>query len=212
MHDIFGKEYQKQKYITDIFTLLLESYNYVPVSTPILEYSEVFKRTLGMGSDVVMKEMYTFADKSNDFLTLRPEGTASIARAIISNGLTQKLPLKFYYYGPMFRYERPQKGRYREFNQLGVELFGNGKFYEDWETIYLAFKLLKKLKIEKDLVLRINTLGSSEERNKYYVYLVIRALSNDRKIFEVINNPYQKVEDGKINIETSQYNLDLRTS
>ncbi len=167
MHDIFGKEYQKQKYITDIFTLLLESHNYVPVSTPILEYSEVFKRTLGAGSDVVMKEMYTFEDKSKDYLTLRPEGTASIARAIISNGLTQKLPLKFYYFGPMFRYERPQKGRYREFNQLGIEFFGNGKIYEDWETIYLAFKLLKKLKIEKELVLRINTLGSSKERHNY---------------------------------------------
>ena len=167
MHDVFGKEYQKRKYIIDIFIRFIESHNYSPVSTPLLEYSEVFKRTLGSSSDVVMKEMYSFMDKSNDLLTLRPEGTASIARAIISNGLTQKLPLKLYYYGPMFRYERPQKGRYREFNQLGIEFFGNGKVYEDWEIIYLAYKFLKELKIEDSLNLRINTLGETESRKKY---------------------------------------------
>ena len=167
MHDIFGKEYHKQQHVKNIFTQLLELHNYIPISTPILEYSDVFKRSLGTGSDVVMKEMYTFEDKSNELLTLRPEGTASIARAIISNGLTQKLPLRLYYIGPMFRYERPQKGRYREFNQLGLELFDKGKFYEDWEVIYLAFKFLNKLGINQSLSLRINTLGSSDERYNY---------------------------------------------
>ena len=167
MHDVFGKEYQKREYVKKVFIKLLELNSYIPISTPVLEYSDVFVRSLGTGSDVVMKEMYTFEDKSNELLTLRPEGTASIARAIISNGLTQKLPLKLYYIGPMFRYERPQKGRYREFNQIGIEFFGNGRFYEDWEVVNLAFKFLKNLKIHNGLSLRINTLGTSDERYNY---------------------------------------------
>ena len=103
------------------------------MNTPIMEYSEIFLRTLGDASDVVMKEMYSFLDKSNDSLTLRPEGTAGIARALISNGLTQSLPQRYLYYGPMFRYERPQKGRLRQFNQVGVELYGKGNYFEDCE-------------------------------------------------------------------------------
>ena len=94
------------------------------MNTPIMEHSEVFLRTLGDSSDVVMKEMYSFFDKSNDSITLRPEGTAGIARALISNGFTQTLPQKYFYYGPMFRYERPQQGRLRQFNQVGLEFFG----------------------------------------------------------------------------------------
>lgn len=182
MHDVIGDEYQKQKHVTDTFVDLLESHNYMPISTPMLEYSEVFKRTLGEETDVVMKEMYTFKDKSDDLITLRPEGTASVARAIISNGLTQSLPLKLYYFGSMFRYERPQKGRYREFNQVGMELYGNGNIYEDWEAIFLAYKLLKKLNIEDKFYLRINTLGSHEERLKYVNEIKKYFVSNMEKL------------------------------
>ena len=94
------------------------------MATPIFEFSEVFKRTLGETSDIVTKEMYTFTDKGGEALTLRPEGTAGVARAFISGGLSQHLPLKYFYAGPMFRYERPQKGRLRQFHQIGIELLG----------------------------------------------------------------------------------------
>ena len=110
MHDLIGKDFLSQKEIIKLFESTAHNFNFKPIETPIMEFNEVFSRTLGLSSDVVMKEMYTFIDRSNDQLTLRPEGTAGIARAIISNGLTQDLPLKYFYYGPMFRYERPQKG------------------------------------------------------------------------------------------------------
>ena len=107
-----------------------------------------------------MKEMYSFLDKSNDSLTLRPEGTAGIARALISNGLTQSLPQRYLYYGPMFRYERPQKGRLRQFNQVGLELYGKGSYFEDCEVIRIAYHFLKEIGILKDVELKINTIGN----------------------------------------------------
>ena len=115
MHDSYGESYNKQKIITDNFVKVVALLNFVPMNSPIMEHSEVFLRTLGNASDVVMKEMYSLFDKNNESLTLRPEGTAGVARAFISNGLSQNLPQKYYYFGPMFRYERPQKGRKRQF-------------------------------------------------------------------------------------------------
>jgi len=111
--------------------------------------------------------MYSFIDKSQESLTLRPEGTAGIARAIISNGLTQNIPLKLYYFGPMFRYERPQKGRLRQFTQLGVEMFSNVSHYREFEIISLADKLLSKLSINNNLTLNINNLGDIASRRIY---------------------------------------------
>ena len=111
--------------------------------------------------------MYTFNDRNDESLTLRPEGTAGIARAVISNGLTQNLPLKFYYYGPMFRYERPQKGRLRQFHQLGIESYSTISLERDFEVIMLAEKFLKKLKILDSLVLQINNLGDDASRKTY---------------------------------------------
>jgi histidyl-tRNA synthetase len=141
-----------------------ELYGYEEFDTPIFEFSEVFHRTLGETSDVVSKETYTFTDRGEESLTLRPEGTAGIARAFISNGLAQNLPLKFYYSGPMFRYERPQKGRFRQFHQIGVECLGLETPQTDVECIGLAFDILGRLGLEKKIKLELNSLGDPESR------------------------------------------------
>ena len=147
-------------------------YGYEPLQTPIFEFSDVFHRTLGETSDMVSKETYTFQDRGGDSLTLRPEGTAGIARAFISNGLAQNLPLKFFYTGPMFRYERPQKGRYRQFHQIGVECLGLESPQSDVECISLAYDILKKLGIDKKAQLQINSLGDPESRKIHREKLV----------------------------------------
>ena len=167
MHDLVGQELSNHYEVINQFVSAANNYNFKPISTPIMEFSEVFKKTLGSSSDVVMKEMYSFIDKSQESLTLRPEGTAGIARAIISNGLTQNIPLKLYYFGPMFRYERPQKGRLRQFTQLGVEMFSNVSHYREFEIISLADKLLSKLSINNNLTLNINNLGDIASRSVY---------------------------------------------
>lgn len=147
-------------------------YGYGEIETPIFEFSEVFHRTLGETSDVVNKETYDFTDRGGEKLTLRPEGTAGVARAFISEGMMQNLPLKFYYSGPMFRYERPQKGRYRQFYQLGAECLGYESPLADVECIALAWSLLQNIGIADDCTLEINTLGDSESRAAYRDALV----------------------------------------
>lgn len=147
-------------------------YGFGEIETPIFEFSDVFHRTLGETSDVVNKETYDFTDRGGESLTLRPEGTAGVARAFISEGLSQNLPLKFYYSGPMFRYERPQKGRYRQFYQLGAECLGYDSPLADVECISLAWDLLQKIGISADCTLEINTLGDSESRAAYRDALV----------------------------------------
>ncbi|MFN7453338.1 MAG: histidine--tRNA ligase [Pseudobdellovibrionaceae bacterium] len=149
-----------------------QTYGFEPISTPIFEFSEVFHRTLGESSDVVSKETYTFTDRGGESLTLRPEGTAGVARAFISNGLAQNLPLRLYYSGPMFRYERPQKGRYRQFHQIGVEVLGLETPETDIECIALAHDLLIGLGLADKIQLEINTLGDSESRSKHREKLV----------------------------------------
>lgn len=147
-------------------------YGYEEISTPIFEFSDVFHRTLGETSDMVSKETYTFQDRGGDSLTLRPEGTAGIARAFISNGLAQNLPLKFYYSGPMFRYERPQKGRYRQFHQFGVECLGLETPTADVECLALAFDILNKIGLMGKIQLEINSLGDPESRKNHRDLLV----------------------------------------
>jgi histidyl-tRNA synthetase len=147
-------------------------YGYGEIETPIFEFSDVFHRTLGETSDVVHKETYSFSDRGGDSLTLRPEGTAGVARAFITQGLAQNLPLKFYYSGPMFRYERPQKGRYRQFFQLGVECLGMTSPLADVESIGLAWDFLKSLGISHDCQLELNTLGDADSRKAYRDALV----------------------------------------
>lgn len=147
-------------------------YGYGEIETPIFEFSDVFHRTLGETSDVVSKETYDFTDRGGESLTLRPEGTAGVARAFISEGMSQNLPLKFYYSGPMFRYERPQKGRYRQFFQLGAECLGYESPHADVESIAYAWDLLKTIGISSECTLEINTLGDAESRAAYRDALV----------------------------------------
>lgn len=140
------------------------------IDTPIFEYTGIFKRAVGETSDIVGKEMYTFLDRGGEEITLRPEGTAPVVRAILSNSLTQQLPLKYCYYGPMFRYERPQRGRYRQLHQFGVEFFGVDSPYADVEVIDLARQIIKGLGVNADLYL--NTIGDVESREAYRVALI----------------------------------------
>lgn len=142
-------------------------YGFREIATPILEFTEIFARTLGVTSDVVSKEMYSFADKGGAELTMRPENTAGVARAFISNGLAQTGPQRFFYYGPMFRRERPQKGRQRQFHQIGVELLGVADPLADVEIIACAYDLLRALKLSAPVTLELNTLGDGESRERY---------------------------------------------
>ena len=148
--------------ITEVF----RSFDFQKVNPPILEYSELFSRTLGESSDIVNKEMYSF-QKGDESLTLRPEGTASIARMFITQKMYKQLPLRWYYQGPMFRHERPQKGRFRQFYQVGVEFLGDSDEIADVEILSMAWLLIKKMKFEKKVILEINSLGSLGERKKY---------------------------------------------
>lgn len=174
--------------IDDIAFQTASLYGYQEIDTPIFEFSDVFHRTLGETSDMVSKETYTFSDRGGDSLTLRPEGTAGIARAFISNGLAQNLPLKFYYSGPMFRYERPQKGRYRQFHQLGVECLGLETPQADVECLALAYDILCKFGLKDKINLELNSLGDNESRAKHRDLLVTylkdfeSQLSNDSKV------------------------------
>ena len=147
-------------------------FGYGEIQTPIFEFSEVFHRTLGETSDVVHKETYTFLDRGGDSITLRPEGTAGIARAFISEGLAQNIPLKLFYCGPMFRYERPQKGRQRQFHQIGVECLGPDLAFADVESISLGQLILEDLGLKNRVQLLLNTLGDTESRTKYRDRLV----------------------------------------
>lgn len=135
------------------------------ISTPILEFSQVFERTLGTDSDIVGKELYRFNDR-NDDLTLRPEGTAGIVRALISNSLDQELPQKYYYHGPMFRHEKPQKGRLRQFEQFGVEMFGQDNPTSDIEMIDMAATFLNEIGLRDKIEVIILNLNPFFEKKK----------------------------------------------
>lgn len=171
-HDLLPNDARLHRHIAGVFSALSERYGFAPIATPIFEFTEVFDRTLGETTDVVTKEMYTFDDRGGDSITLRPELTAGVARAFISGGLSQHLPLKFYSDGPMFRYERPQKGRQRQFHQLNVEVLGVSEPQADIEVIALAAHLLEEFGVSQHVTLEINTLGDSESRQVYRNVLV----------------------------------------
>jgi histidyl-tRNA synthetase len=147
-------------------------YGFDEIVTPIFEFTEVFARPIGEHTDIVAKEMYSLEDRGGEKLSLRPENTAGVVRAVLSNGLTQSTPLKFFYSGPMFRYERPQKGRFRQFHQIGVELLGVPQAQADIEVIALGHRILKELGIVDRVVLELNTLGDPESRAAYRDALV----------------------------------------
>lgn len=170
--DILPAESARFRRVTETARTISARYGYDEIATPIFEATGVFARTLGEATDVVTKEMYTFQDRNGDSLTLRPEGTAGIARAVISNGLSQHAPLKYYYEGPMFRHERPQKGRYRQLHQIGVELFGVPEPLGDIEVIVLAAHILDDLGLLGRVRLELNSLGDGESRAAYRETLV----------------------------------------
>jgi len=151
---------------------IAERYGFEEIATPIFESSDVFKRTLGDTSDIVTKEMYTFATKGGEEITLRPENTAGVARAFISEGLAQAVPLKYFYAGPMFRHERPQKGRQRQFHQIGVEIIGVATPQADIEVIAAGARILSELGLGEKTSLQLNTLGDPESRAAYRDALV----------------------------------------
>lgn len=171
-HDLMGEEILRHRHVAETARAIARRYGHGEIATPIFEFTEVFARTLGDTSDVVTKEMYTFEDRGGDGLTLRPEGTAGVVRAIITGGLTQSLPQKFFYQGPMFRYERPQKGRLRQFHQIGVELVGAAEPQADVEVIALGAHILGELGVLGHTTLELNTLGDPESRHAYRAALV----------------------------------------
>ncbi len=171
-HDLIGEEMRRFHRVTDTARRVAAVYGFDEWITPIFEDTRVFSRTLGETSDVVTKEMYTFDDRGGDSITLRPEGTAGVCRALVTNGLTQSLPQKVFYAGPMFRYERPQKGRYRQFHQVGLELIGPAEPLADAEVIACGWAILEALGVAPDTVLELNTLGDKDSRDAYRAALV----------------------------------------
>lgn len=166
-HDILPGDFRVQRHIGDLAARLAAQHGFKEMTPPVFEFTDVFARTLGETSDVVTKEMYTFEDRGGDSITLRPEFTAGIARAFMSNGLAQDAPLKFFARGPVFRHERPQKGRLRQFHQIDAEILGVPGAQADIEVIALAQHLLDELGVANDVRLEINTLGDPESRAVY---------------------------------------------
>jgi histidyl-tRNA synthetase len=170
-HDILPEEMRRHRHVADTARRTVGLYGFHEMATPIFEFTDVFKRTLGDTSDIVTKEMYSF-ERGGDSLTLRPENTAGVARAVISGGLLQHAPLKYFYVGPMFRYERPQKGRLRQFHQIGIETIGVAEPLADIEVIAAGARVLDALGCLSRTSLEINTLGDSESRAAYRAKLV----------------------------------------
>ena len=210
MNDIYGDDANAFDYLINTAEKTLQQYGYQSIRLPIVEKTELFARSIGEVTDIVEKEMYTFADRNAESLTLRPEGTAGCVRAIVQNGLAHNQIQKLYYTGPMFRYERPQKGRYRQFHQFGVEVFGLATPDIDAELIVMTARLWEMLGLE-NLELQINSLGSKEARVSYRDLLVTyltqhkdrldedslrRLESNPLRILDTKNPDMKEVVDG----------------
>jgi histidyl-tRNA synthetase len=172
MNDILPEETPAWRYLEEVVRQLLDSYGYHEIRMPIVEKTDLFKRSIGEVTDIVEKEMYTFEDRNGDMLTLRPEGTAGCVRAAIQNGLLHNQTQRLWYRGPMFRHERPQKGRYRQFHQIGVEVFGLEGPDVDAEHIMMTARLWKMLGLQDDVTLQLNSLGSIASRAAYRAILV----------------------------------------
>ena len=171
MHDILPEQSPLWQFFESTVKKLLQAYSYKEIRMPVVESTDLFCRSIGEVTDIVEKEMYTFEDRNGDSLTLRPEGTASCVRSGIQHGLFHNQQQRLWYMGPMFRHERPQKGRYRQFHQIGVETFGMPSADIDAELILMSARLWKLLGL-KDIRLELNTLGTAESRKKYKQVLV----------------------------------------
>ena len=178
-YDLLGKKASQMLYFKKIYSSLMDKYNFKYFETPVFESSELFHRGVGETTDIVSKETYDFKDRGGRNLTLRPEGTAGIVRSFIENKLyADSLPLKSWYFGPMFRYERPQSGRYRQFYQAGAEVFGSYDPMMDAEVISIMVNLFRILGL-KGIKVNLNTLGDSESRENYRSALYLLGYHND---------------------------------
>jgi histidyl-tRNA synthetase len=172
MNDITPANSYRWQHLESILRQLMQRYTYQEIRFPVVESTDLFKRSVGENTDIVEKEMYTFEDRNGDWLTLRPEGTAPCVRAALEQGLLHNQLQRLWYLGPMFRHERPQKGRYRQFYQLGVETFGMIGPDIDAELVILTARLWRELGLDKYVALQINTLGTSDERQAFRQALV----------------------------------------
>ena len=171
MNDILPGETSRWQYLEDTLREVVHAYGYREIRLPVLEKTELFKRSIGEVTDIVEKEMYTFDDRNGDSLTMRPEGTASCVRACMQHGLLHNQVQRLWYAGPMFRHERPQKGRYRQFHQIGIEAFGMAGPDIDAEIIFMSARMWQRLGLQ-GAVLQINSLGSVAARAVYRSALV----------------------------------------
>lgn len=180
--DIYPSEYKTYRFVTSTAEHIGQLYGFEPMITPVIEFTDVFKRTLGEASDVVGKEMYVFEDRGGESICLRPEFTAGVVRSFITSGLTQNLPLRLYTTGPLFRYERPQKGRQRQFHQVNFEMIGEISPVADAELIAMGAQLMEELGIAHLTTLEINSLGDEHSRQAYRNELVHYFKSHEDKL------------------------------
>ena len=183
MHDILNDSTGDWQYLEKTIQTVLSRYGYEEIRTPLVEKTELFERSIGEATDIVSKEMYTFPDRNDQRLTLRPEGTASSVRSLMQHGLYQNNPLRLWYCGPMFRYERPQKGRTRQFHQIGAEVYGLNGPDIDAELIAMSARFWKELGIT-GLQLQLNTLGTNAARQRYREVLVEYLSDNEADLDE----------------------------
>ena len=207
--DILPEVARRHRRVVESARAAAELYGFAEIATPIFEFTEVFARPIGEHTDIVAKEMYTFNDRGGAEVTLRPENTAGVVRALISNGLAQSVPLKFFYSGPMFRYERPQKGRYRQFHQIGVELIGVAQPQDDIEVIALGSRILDALGVGERVVLELNTLGDPESRAGYREALVHYFSA---RVSELSEDSCQRLERNPLRIFDSKEEIDQRVA
>ncbi|QQR54775.1 histidine--tRNA ligase [Candidatus Peregrinibacteria bacterium] len=221
IHDILPKDHEYFTFIKKVARHRFRQAGFRRVTTPVLEHTEVFQRGVGTDTDIVSKEMYTFEDRSGRSLTLKPEGTAGAVRAYIQHGMREwPQPVELYYIEPHFRYDRPQKGRYRMFWQIGAEVIGESDPALDVQCIFLAYKMFKDLGIDKKISLQINNIGSQKSREKYKDALLNYYAGKERSLCEdcqrrLTSNPLRlldcKVEDCRILAQMAPQFADYRT-
>ncbi|MBC7159219.1 MAG: histidine--tRNA ligase [Porphyrobacter sp.] len=205
--DIFGAEAEAFAFVVETFERVRRLYRFRRVEMPVFERTDVFSRSLGETTDVVSKEMYSFLDRGGESLTLRPEFTAGIARAYLTDGWRQYAPLKVATHGPLFRYERPQKGRYRQFHQLDAEIIGAAEPQADVELLAMADQLLKELGVADGVVLQLNTLGDAASRDKWRAALIEHFRSVAAELSE---DSQQRLEHNPLRILDSKEERDRR--
>jgi histidyl-tRNA synthetase len=207
--DLLPETARRHRRVIDEARGVAELYGFAEMATPIFEFTEVFARPIGETSDIVSKEMYTFTDRGGEEVTLRPENTAGVVRAVLSEGLVQEAPLKFFYSGPMFRYERPQKGRFRQFHQIGVELLGVAHPRGDVEVIAAGHRVLEALGVRERTELELNTLGDPESRAAYRDALVSYFSG---RVAELSEDSRRRLERNPLRIFDSKDEADRRVS